>query len=289
MRNIGEYALRFVLSPRSLSVRYRNTRTTSLPLFGRISAIYSVRAAATAPCRRASILPSGLPTKAMSTRPWHEAGSSPTTIGLRRRYSRAPTRLNIEAAFEIAKGLKVQLTFNRTDNRNSQVQFMYAGMPTSLSGSYTKTHCAILTSLRSSKADDGYYSQAFADFIANIPEVRARVEAQYAGAVYPSGGFMADNAHAGFPFDPAVGTVSETSSDVLIPPSWLPIPSARQRKESLNPFRRSLRFFPTGALPTTDSSTSAICVAGSNRSRSAMPTSAHILWNRSPRSSTGGA
>ncbi|MDE6310134.1 MAG: cell surface protein SprA, partial [Muribaculaceae bacterium] len=37
------------------------------------------------------------------------------------------------------------------------------------------------------------------------------------GFTYPEGGFMRDNVRAGRPFDPAVGTISETSSDVLIP------------------------------------------------------------------------
>ena len=31
--------------------------------------------------------------------------------------------LNIEVNLELFKGFKVQLTFNRTDNRNSQMQF----------------------------------------------------------------------------------------------------------------------------------------------------------------------
>ena len=35
---------------------------------------------------------------------------------------------NVETNFELFKGFKVQLTFNRTDNRTQQVQFMYAGM-----------------------------------------------------------------------------------------------------------------------------------------------------------------
>jgi len=236
MRNIGEYALRFVLSPRSLSVRYRNTRTTSLPLFGPDIGNIFGQSRSYGPMSPGLDFAFGFTdesyvNKALA-RGWLITDDNQTSPAV---FSRA-NELNIEAAFEIAKGLKVQLTFNRTDNRNSQVQFMYAGMPTSLSGSYTKTHCAILTSLRSSKADDGYYSQAFADFIANIPEVRARVEAQYAGAVYPSGGFMADNAHAGFPFDPAVGTVSETSSDVLIPAFMAAYTKRSAKKESLNPF-----------------------------------------------------
>ena len=144
--------------------------------------------------------------------------------------------LNIETNFEILKGLKIQLTFNRTDNRNSQTQFMYAGMPNTLSGSYTKTHCAIFTALRSSNADNGYWSPAFSQFLENIPEVRRRVEAQYAGLDYPTTGFMSGNAHAGYPFDPAVGTVSETSSDVLIPAFVAAYTNRSAAKESLNPF-----------------------------------------------------
>ena len=94
---------------------------------------------------------------------------------------------------------------------------MYDGVPTSFSGSYTKTHVAIATALRSSKAKNGYNSAAFNQFLANIPIVRDRVESQYQGTLYPTSGFMADNSHAGQPFDPKVGTVSTTSSDVLIP------------------------------------------------------------------------
>lgn len=236
MRNIGEYALRFVLSPRSVAVRYRNTRTTSLPLFGPDIGNLFGQSRSYGPMSPGLDFAFGFTDesyvdKALE-RGWLITDDGQTSPAV---FSRA-NELNIEANLEIAKGLKVQLTFNRTDNRNSQVQFMYAGMPTSLSGSYTKTHCAIFTALRTSKADDGYYSQAFADFLSNIPVVRARVEAQYVGTNYPTGGFMADNAHAGFPFDPAVGTASETSSDVLIPAFMAAYTKRSAKKENLNPF-----------------------------------------------------
>ena len=63
--------------------------------------------------------------------------------------------LNIELQLEPIKGLKIQLTSNRTDNRTRQVQFMFDGMPTSYAGSYTKTHMALRSALRSSGPDDG--------------------------------------------------------------------------------------------------------------------------------------
>lgn len=143
---------------------------------------------------------------------------------------------NVETNFELFKGFKVQLTFNRTDNRTQQVQFMYAGMPTSYNGSYTKTHCAILTALRASSADNGYYSPAFDRFLSNIPVVRERVEAQYAGMNYPDAGFIAGTPHAGQPFSPEVGSVSETSSDVLIPAFVAAYTGTDVRKANLNPF-----------------------------------------------------
>ena len=142
----------------------------------------------------------------------------------------------MEVNLELFKGFKVQLTFNRTDNRNSQIQFMYDGMPTSLSGSYTRTHCALLTALRSSKAADGYYSEAFDKFLSNIPEVRQRVESQYIGSRYPTTGFMAGKPVAGELFNPEVGTVSETSSDVLIPAFVAAYTGTSAATQTLDPF-----------------------------------------------------
>ena len=235
-RDISEYALRLATSPRSLSVRYRNTRSLNLPLFApEIGNIFGQT-------RSAGPMSPGLDfafgftdesyiNKALD-RGWLITDDGQTSPAIWANTN----ELNIEANFELFKGFKVQLTFNRTDNRNSQIQFMYAGMPTSLSGSYTKTHCAIATALRSSKADDGYRSEAFDRFIEYIPEVRSRVEALYAGTSYPSTGFMDGNPYAGMPFNPEVGTVSETSGDVLIPAFIAAYTGRSAEKQTLDPF-----------------------------------------------------
>ena len=235
-RDISEYALRLATSPRSLSVRYRNTRSLNLPLFApEIGNIFGQT-------RSAGPMSPGLDfafgftdesyiDKALD-RGWLITDDGQTSPAIWANTN----ELNIEANFELFKGFKVQLTFNRTDNRNSQIQFMYAGMPTSLSGSYTKTHCAIATALRSSKADDGYRSEAFDRFLEYIPEVRSRVEALYAGTSYPSTGFMDGNPYAGMPFSPEVGTVSETSGDVLIPAFIAAYTGRSAEKQTLDPF-----------------------------------------------------
>lgn len=235
-REIGEYALRLVMSPRNVSVRYRNTKSMSLPLFAPSIGDVFGQSTQYGPMSPGLDFAFGFTgedylQKALN-RGWLITDDGQTSPSVFARTN----ELNIEANFELFKGFKVQLTFNRTDNRNTQTQFMYTGMPQTLSGSYTRTHCAILTSLRSSKADNGYWSDAFAQFLNNIPEVRRRVEAQYAGLNYPMGGFLSDNAHAGMPFDPAVGTVSETSSDVLIPAFIAAYTGRSAAKETLDLF-----------------------------------------------------
>ncbi len=216
-RNIGEYATRLVISPRSLSVRYRNTRTMNLPLFSPSVGNIFGQSNSYGPMSPGLDFAFGFNgddyvDKALN-RGWlitDDGQTSPAVIS-------HTNELNLELNLEPVKGLRIQLTANRTDNRTSQIQFMYADMPTSYSGSYTKTHCAIATALRSAKADDGYYTQAFADFLANIPTVRNRIESSYNGIQYPDAGFLKGTPYAGVDYDAEIGTVSQTSSDVLIP------------------------------------------------------------------------
>ncbi len=144
--------------------------------------------------------------------------------------------LNIELTLEPVKGLKITLTTNRTDNRTRSTQFMYENMPTTLAGSYTKTHVTLKTALRHFKADNGYESDAFNKFLANIPVIAGRIEGSYAGVNYPEGGIMSGNINAGHPFNPEVGTVSRTSSDVLIPAFLSAYSGSDPKKQYLTPF-----------------------------------------------------
>lgn len=109
-------------------------------------------------------------------------------------------------------------------------------MPTSRTGSFTKTHIAIATALRGCSAADGYASQAFTDFLNNIPVIASRYQAEYAGTQYPSSGFLAGSPLAGAEFDPQVGSVSTTSSDVLIPAFLAAYSGTDPRKIALTAF-----------------------------------------------------
>ncbi len=216
-KNISDYTVRFLMSPRSVSVRWRNTRTLSLPLFRNDIGNIFGQSTSYGPMSPGLDFAFGFTDESYihtaKERGWLITDDGQTSPAA---WSKG-NEVNFELNLEPLKGLKIQLTTNRTDNRTNQVQFMYDDMPTSLSGSFTMTHCAIATSLRSSSADNGYWSGAFNDFLGNIPVIAKRLEQNYLGKTYPRGGFMNNSAYAGMPFDPAVGTISQTSSDVLIP------------------------------------------------------------------------
>lgn len=235
-REIGEYATRLAISPRSLSIRYRNTRSMTLPLFAPSIGNIFGQSKSYGPMSPGLDFAFGFNgddyvDKALK-RGWLITDDGQTSPAL---MSRA-NELNIELQLEPVRGLKIQLTSNRTDNRTRQVQFMYEDMPTSYAGSYTKTHIALASALRSAKASDGYYSDAFQRFMDNIPVIRDRIEARYHGLRYPDAGFIRGTENAGMLFNPEVGAVSRTSSDVLIPAFVAAYSGRDARKQWLDPF-----------------------------------------------------
>ncbi len=217
-REIADHTTRLLLLVRSASVRYRNTQSMSLPLFSpEIGNVFG-QSNSYGPMSPGLDFAFGFTDESYIDRAlergWLLTDNGQTSPAV---WSKTD-ELNVELNLEPIRGLKIQLTGNRTDNRTNQVQFMYDDMPTSRAGSFTMTHCAIATSLRSAgNADNGYYNESFNTFLGNIPVIAQRFEQQYYGKTYPSTGFMRNNVHAGKPFDPSVGTVSQTSSDVLIP------------------------------------------------------------------------
>ena len=235
-RNAAEYAMRLVMSPRTAALRFRDTRSLSLPLFRPDIGNIFGQTNSYGPMAPGLDFAFGFfgsdYVERAKQRGWLITDDGQTSPAV---WSRA-SELNIELTLEPVRGLKIQLTTNRTDNRNEQMQFMYDNVAPTLSGSFTKTHIAIATALGSSSAGDGYYSKAFSNFIDYIPVIADRVEQQYHGVNYPTGGFMNGNAHAGNPFNPEVGTISATSSDVLIPAFIAAYSGTSPGKQYLSPF-----------------------------------------------------
>ncbi|MCH5220102.1 MAG: cell surface protein SprA [Muribaculaceae bacterium] len=235
-RDVAEYATRLVISPRSFSVRYRNTKSMTLPLYNPSVGNVFGQSLSYGPMAPGldfafGFVGEGYLEKALA-RGWLITDDGQTSPAVMSKTS----ELNLEANFEIIKGLKIQITMNRTDNRSNQVQFMYTDMPTTRNGSYTMTHCAIGSAFGSSSPDNGYENAAFNKFLSNIPVVRQRVEDMYRGVHYPTTGFLHDMPMAGQVFDPEVGTISETSADVLVPAFVSAYSSTNPATTWLSPF-----------------------------------------------------
>lgn len=235
-REVAEYGSRLIMSPRSASVRFRNTRSLSLPLFRPEIGNAFGQSRSYGPMSPGldfafGFAGEGYIHKALD-RGWLITDDGQTSPAV---FSNAK-ELNIELTLDPVKGLKVVLTTNRTDNRTRSMQFMYDNMPTTMAGSFTMTHVALRTALKHFKADNGYDSEAFNTFLSNIPVIASRIQGQYTGVEYPMGGIMDGNINAGHPFNPEVGTVSPTSSDVLIPAFLAAYSGKDPSKQFLSPF-----------------------------------------------------
>ncbi len=233
---LGEYAARFLMSTRALAIRWRSTGSLSLPLFLPDVGNMLGQTRSWGPMAPGLDFAFGFTDESYvdkaKERGWLMTDGSQTSPAM---YSRTQ-EFNIELVLEPIKGLKIQLTGNRTDNRTRQIEFMYDDMPVTFSGSYTKTHCAIATALRKSSANDNYSSAAFNRFLENIPVIADRVEQQYQGLKYPMKGFLSGNPNAGETFSPTVASISPTSPDVLIPAFISAYSGTNPNKQYLNPF-----------------------------------------------------
>lgn len=127
-------------------------------------------------------------------------------------------KFELKSQIEPFKGLKIELNVAREDNKRTEIEYMYDGMPRTLGGSFSMTTVALSSALKSSNAKDGYYSEAFEKFLDNRNVIRRRLESKYRQTRYPSGGFMDDVAGlAGQDYSPSIGAVDANSGDVLIP------------------------------------------------------------------------
>ena len=121
--------------------------------------------------------------------------------------------LQLKMTLEPARDFKIDLNASHVETKAKSVQYMYQGNPTTRTGQLTMTTISIGTAFESvGDANNGYKSASFEKFCNSLEGYRSRVEAQYAGSVYPAG-----SALSGQQYDPANGSVGLYSSDVLIP------------------------------------------------------------------------
>ncbi|MDR3129324.1 MAG: cell surface protein SprA [Tannerellaceae bacterium] len=157
----------------------------------------------------------------------------------------AASTLNIRANLEPIPGLKIDLTANRTDTRNTSVQYMYAGMPELIGGNYSITILAWKTFFqKTGDAKTNYASPSFSRFMDNRKTIAQRLEGRYARTTYPDYGFTGEAGFGGQPYEGSNGSVSMNSSDVLIPAFLSAYTGKDADGISLSPFPVLSSLFP---------------------------------------------
>ena len=209
----AQWAARLAMSVRSVSISYRNVYSLALPGF-----MPNV-GDAFGQSRGTGVLSPGLDfafgmvddsyiTKAQE-RGWLLMSESVATPATTNRTE----DLQIRTTLEPVKNFKIDLNASRTQTKTKSIQYMYAGNPTTLSGTFNMTTISIGSAFeKTGDANNGYHSATFEKFCNSLDEFRDRVQAQYANAVYPAG-----TAFAGQRFDPANGEVNKYSADVMVP------------------------------------------------------------------------
>ena len=155
----------------------------------------------------------------------------------------ATEELQLKATLEPARDFKIDLNASwvKSDARN--IQFMYAGMPETRTGTFNMTTVTIGSAFERRRASNGYHSERFNNFVQNLDVVQRRVQSQYAGATYPEG-----TALEGMPFDPANGSVGKYSPDVMIPAFLATYAGGDAHSKSLSLFPSMLSMLPNWRL-----------------------------------------
>ncbi len=232
----AQYLSRVMMSVRSINVKWKHTTSLTVPQF--IPEIGDIFGQST----HYDVMSPGLDfafgfagqsyiEKAMS-RNWLMGDESQTTPAI---YSNAK-EFNAEIVLEPISGLKITLKGNRTDKRDSQIQFMFADPSILYGGSYIKTHIALATAFKGIDMNDNYKSEVFEKFLSNIPVVTQRLQEQYMGKTYPDRGFLRGTQLAGSTYNIEYGAVNPFSSDVLIPAFMAAYSGKDAKKVDLNPF-----------------------------------------------------
>ncbi len=211
---VAEYSARGLMMLRNVNITYRNTFNLSLPGFlPEIGDALGQRSLG-------GVMTPGLGfafgtvgedyIRQAAERGWLLRADSVITPAVTNRTE----DIQIRATIEPLRDLKFNFTFSRNRNRSKSIQYMYDGMPTSETGSFSMTTLSFGSAFASAgNADNGYRNTTFDRFLSLLEGYRTRLEARYVGTTYPSG----LGEYSGKAFDPTIGTVSKYSADVLVP------------------------------------------------------------------------
>ena len=213
--NPAQQAARLLMMVRSVNVTFRDQRSMALPGFmPTVGDMFGQR--------RGDILAPGLDfafgltgdsyiDKALD-HGWllcNDSVATPST-------SQRTQDFQLRATVEPVRDLKIDLSATRTDSRSRSVQFMYAGQPTTYSGTFTMTTISLRSALEGmGNANNGFASKSFDRFCAAIPQFQQSVQAQYSGTSQTIS--TSQTSQTSQPSPTSLNSVDPYSADVLIP------------------------------------------------------------------------
>jgi cell surface protein SprA len=157
----------------------------------------------------------------------------------------ATKNMTASALIEPLPGLKINLNSNYMDSRDTEIMFMYAGMPETRSGNFNMTTIGLGGIFKGvGDAKNNYNSDVFNKMIENRDVIAARINSEYAGSRYPNAGFLAGTGYAGQEYNPTAGVAGINSSDVLIPAFIAAYTNKNPRKVGLTAFPSLLSALP---------------------------------------------
>ena len=92
--------------------------------------------------------------------------------------------LQIKATLEPFRDLKIDLNASRTETKAKSIQYMFEGMPTTQSGTFTMTTISLKSALEGiGDANNGFHSASFDRFCSLLASYQQRAEVQYGTSV----------------------------------------------------------------------------------------------------------
>ena len=157
--------------------------------------------------------------------------------------SSANTDLQLKATLEPFPDFKIDVNASHTSNNSKSIQYMYAGTPTTQTGSLNMTTISIGTAFASKgNASNGYSSEVFNRFQQYLDVIQGRVENRYLHTTYPAATGMTGE------FNPANGTVNKYSADVMVPAFLAAYTGGNAATTPLEVFPSLLRMLPNWSI-----------------------------------------
>lgn len=157
--------------------------------------------------------------------------------------------LQLKMTLEPLRDLKIDLNASRTVNKSRSIQFMYANMPTTQSGSFNMTIISASSAFSGhGNINNNYHSHPFNKFVENLGIIQNRLENQYSRTKYPN---TAGPNFAGKPYDANNGGTNIYSADIMIPAFLSAYCGKDAKKTALDIFPSLMSILPNWSVKYT--------------------------------------